>query len=149
MTVANSSIDSLSIEVRDLELEADIYTPAGLMWAHGGKFEHSEELLRKMYNLKKGIDPPDSASLSTAELNLANVMTAMGRYDEALGWQHLSLESARLAAKKTCSAPRPGPVLCQNIGRTLVYQGRHQEAHVWLGYAIRDFMNSSNGAMLA
>lgn len=149
MTVADSSFCLLSPEIRDSELEAGITTPAGLMWAHRGQFERSEELLKKTYTLQTGVNPPDPASLSGTELNLANVITARGRYDEILEWQHASLESARLAAKKTCPAPRPGGVLCQNIGRTLVYLGRHQEAHVWLGYAIREFTESSNGAMLA
>lgn len=149
LTVARSSIDSLSVDIDNFELEVGIGTPAGLMWAHRGQFEYSQQILMKIYTLIKGTNPPDPASRSSTELNLANVMAAMGRNDEALEWQYLSLESARLAAKQACPVPRPGPVLCQNIGRTLVYQGRYQEAHVWLDYAENSFADSSNDAMLA
>ena len=119
--MANSAFATLEVEAKDATLEADIGTPAGLMWAHRGQFGRSEGILMKTYSVQCKLVRPDPSSHSGTELNLANVMTARGMYEEALDWQYKPIENARLAAQETHVAPRPGAVLCQNIGRTLIH----------------------------
>lgn len=119
------------------------------MWAHQGFFEKAEPFLREAYSLRLGIVPQSLLSVSWNEVNLGNIIGSMGRYEESLEFQLSALRHRQISAGEISMAMREHAVLYQNIGRSMFWVGRYQEAHIWCHMAISLLPESQNWGMLA
>jgi tetratricopeptide (TPR) repeat protein len=143
--VGMQAFKELDSEQQAPELLAQICKLLGVMWAHRGQFRKSVGYLTQAHEIVTEQKPENIGEKSWANTNLGNCISSLNRYDEALGLH----EKAEMFRIKDGHLSEPGAIDNQNIGRTLQFLGRLEEAKVRLNKALKQFASSENFAMIA
>lgn len=139
---AFNSLDHLQ---QDPELHAFCFNLSGVMWAHRGQFQKSKSNLLQSLDIRTNQVPVNLDSLSWANTDLGNCISSLNEYAEAL-ILHERAEKIRIEDGRLSDATAVGN---QNIGRTLYFLGRFEEAHARLNQAMSQLAGSENWGMVA
>lgn len=143
--VAKEAFDSLDPINKHPELHAFCFNLFGVMWAHRGQFQKSKPNLLQALDIRTNQVPVNLDSLSWANTDLGNCVSSMNENEEALVL-HEAAEKLRIQDGRLSEATAVGN---QNIGRTLYFFGRFEEAHARLSQALLQLADSENWGMVA
>lgn len=143
--VGMQAFKALDEEKQDPELLAQFSKLLGVMWAHRGQFRNSEGYLKQVLSILMTQKEENLGEESWANTNLANCISSLNRYDEALVL-HKEAERLRIENEQLSEA---AAVDNQNIGRTLRFLGRFEEAQSRLKQTLKQLTGSKNWAMIA
>ncbi|KUJ17107.1 uncharacterized protein LY89DRAFT_782305 [Mollisia scopiformis] len=160
--VATQAFKALDTQKQDSELSAKLSNLSGVMWAHRGQFRKSEEYLKRALAIRTEQKPDNLDEKSWAYTDLGNCVSSLNRHDEALRLHEKAEELRRLSTDQLADRftslelriedgrlSESTAVGNQNIGRTLRFLGRLEDAHARLKLAMGQLKVSENFAMIA